>query len=766
MQDDLVQIFLEECDDIFIEFESDLLKLETNSEDQDLINSCFRAAHSLKGNAATVGFENIKSFMHIVEDLMDKVRNGELLIDSEIIDNILKAVDLVKKYVATDLDNMDADDQKKKEKLVEYFSRHASGHLVREMTAAPPQKAPEQTDISETGQYEVTVTLEPDAFTAEDLPDLLSDLDQICQSMEVTPSIHIPAQVDDFDPKRCYTTWKIRINTDRPLQQIRDIFIWLRDEQRSLDIRALEDASSSPAAGAESVAVDNTAGELDFKNIEEKKLGDLLVEKKVIKPTQLQKMLNIQRQKNTQLGQLLVEEQLLTEKQLEELLKEQQQHNTRVKQSYVRVATQKLDSLVDLIGELVIEQSKIRQIFDNFDSVDEIKRANSLHSLEMLVDRLQNDVMQTRMVPIGPTFEQFKRVIRDLSNEQQKEVELVLAGQSTEIDKNVIEQISSPLKHLIRNSVDHGVEPEADRLAAGKPKSGHVYLSASHSGDSIIIRIRDDGKGLDRDTILKKAEEKGLVTAKERLSDREVYDYIFHPGFSTADKVTDVSGRGVGMDVVRKNVEQLNGKVTIDTVPGQGTTFEIKLPLTLSIMQGLKIRVGKHIYLLPMLSVSEMLSVTADKVKHIEERQEVVLVREDYVPIYRIQDLLGIDANRGRIEDGILVIVTSGAVPMALFVDEVLGEQQVVLKPLPERLKKNPAVSSGTILGDGSVSLILDVDGLKDATERRAAVALHSRQEDEQPEGGVVTAENKASPSLPAEEGDDSQTQTDGSPAD
>jgi two-component system chemotaxis sensor kinase CheA len=378
---------------------------------------------------------------------------------------------------------------------------------------------------------------------------------------------------------------------------------------------------------------------------------------------------------------------------------------------FVKLDTRKLDSLVDLVGELVIAQSMVVQ--DPTVQQSESRHlARCLRQLGRITTDLQRLAMSLRMVPIGRTFQRMTRLVRDLAAQQHKHVQLVIDGEETELDRNITEQLSDPLVHMIRNAIDHGIESPEERLKAGKPALGTIRLSAAHQRGGIVIEIRDDGKGLDRDRILAKGRERGLVKPNQNLTEAEVFGLIFAPGFSTAAVVTDLSGRGVGMDVVKRNVEKLRGKVEIESVAGQGTTFNVVLPLTLAIIDGMLVGVGEDRYIIPTLSVRESFRPTPGMVSTVQERGEVVSVRGRLTPVLRLGQHLG---RQGRVVDpteGIIVVVESGNAARGLLVDELLGKQEVVIKNLGETFRKQDLLAGAAILGDGSVGLILDVDTL------------------------------------------------------
>jgi len=378
----------------------------------------------------------------------------------------------------------------------------------------------------------------------------------------------------------------------------------------------------------------------------------------------------------------------------------------------IRVSVEKVDQLINLVGELVITQSMLAQTaqvgMNSDDGLDHEKLNERLQQLERNTRELQESVMSIRMLPVSSVFNRFPRLVRDLAGKLGKQIELRTIGEATEIDRGVIEKITDPLTHLIRNSVDHGIETEAEREAAGKPVKGIVTLSAYHQGGSVVIDISDDGRGLNRDKLLSKARERGVPVA-ENPTDQDVWQLIFAPGFSTAEAVTDVSGRGVGMDVVKRNIEQLGGRVELNSVTGKGTTISIRLPLTLAIMDGMSVGIGDQTYIVPLTAIIESLRPQAEDVKSVASRGRVVYVRGEYLPLVALHEVFCLTPKTDRPEQGILIIVDTEAGRHALFVDELLGQRQVVIKSLESNYRKVPGISAATIMGDGSVSMILDV---------------------------------------------------------
>ena len=486
------------------------------------------------------------------------------------------------------------------------------------------------------------------------------------------------------DPYTCYTQFSLDISTNSTLEQVQNIFLFVIDDN---DIN-ISDAKVSVQKE------DKIETQTETQVAEEIKK-----EEKSIEETKSQEE---------------TKEEIKTEQAKPQTSAAKSQASSSVKvqaPSTVRVDTRKLDSLMNLIGELVIAQSRIMQLTQSLDIDNGLKEAVS--SMDRTSRQIQEEVMNIRMMPVGPIFNQFHRYVRDLNLELNKEVKLVLKGETTEIDKNMLEQLSDPLKHIIRNSMDHGIErTKEERIARGKPEFGTITMSAAHQEGHVVIEVSDDGNGLNKERIYNKAIEKGLLSKDGKYSDAEIYRTIFSPGLSTAEKITDISGRGVGMDVVRANVEKMKGKIEIKSEEGKGSTFIIKLPLTLAIIEGITFALGEQIYIMPLISIIEQMKVKNEQIKPFEGRGEMIKIRDEYLPLIRLHKVFEIDTHIEDIDNGIVVVVEAGYRRCAIFVDELLDQQQVVIKSLDSAFSKHSGISGGTILGDGRIALIIDIQGL------------------------------------------------------
>jgi two-component system, chemotaxis family, sensor kinase CheA len=513
--------------------------------------------------------------------------------------------------------------------------------------------------------------------------------------------------------------------TEHPRREVEAVFLFVQDDSELTitEVEAKAEVEKNPDQPL-SPLTSTVASASTSENRPPKPLGEILVEEGVISPDALRHALSQQKR----LGEILVEQKAATPQQIAQALDKQRKleqaaQPKKVETASIRVDTEKIDKLINLVGELVITQSMLSDLGARF-AMDKLPVLQErISQLERNTREIQERVMAVRMLPIGTAFNRFPRLVRDLAAKNGKQIQLLMSGEETELDKTVMESIGDPLTHLVRNSADHGLETPEERKAAGKPEQGTVTLNAFHEGGSICIAVADDGRGLNRDKILAKATQQGLIGESEKLTDEQVWQLIFRPGFSTADKVTDVSGRGVGMDVVKRNIEGLGGTVAIRTELGKGTTFTLKLPLTLAIIEGMTVRVGPETYIVPLVSIVESIQPRPSAVKPVAGQGEVVNVRGAYCPVVRLGDVFGVKPDCDDPAKAILVILETEGERAAVMVDELLGQQQVVIKSLEKNFRKVDGMAGATILGDGTVAFILDVRGLLEAARRSEIVA-------------------------------------------
>ena len=706
--DEFISIFLSEANEIVEGLENDLVLLEDNKSDEDLLNKIFRSAHTLKSSAGTVGFTTMSELNHVAENLLEKVRSGKLDVTPTMITVLLEFLDTVKIMLQNIIDGKgEADGVNNIESLKAKIKAIADGNEIDASVQAPTTSSatttvkketqtstqaqaieePEKKEESSSGSnvFHISMSFKATIFdNGIDPLMFLNDLRDIgtISNLKIDSS-NVPPISALEDPYTCYTQFSLDISTNSTLEQVQNIFLFVIDDN---DIN-ISDAKVS------------VQKEDKIETQTETQVAEETKEEKTIEETKSQEE---------------TKEEIKTEQAKPQTSAAKSQASSSVKvqaPSTVRVDTRKLDSLMNLIGELVIAQSRIMQLTQSLDIDNGLKEAVS--SMDRTSRQIQEEVMNIRMMPVGPIFNQFHRYVRDLNLELNKEVKLVLKGETTEIDKNMLEQLSDPLKHIIRNSMDHGIErTKEERIARGKPEFGTITMSAAHQEGHVVIEVSDDGNGLNKERIYNKAIEKGLLSKDGKYSDAEIYRTIFSPGLSTAEKITDISGRGVGMDVVRANVEKMKGKIEIKSEEGKGSTFIIKLPLTLAIIEGITFALGEQIYIMPLISIIEQMKVKNEQIKPFEGRGEMIKIRDEYLPLIRLHKVFEIDTHIEDIDNGIVVVVEAGYRKCAIFVDELLDQQQVVIKSLDSAFSKHSGISGGTILGDGRIALIIDIQGL------------------------------------------------------
>ena len=692
--DEFISIFLSEANEIVEGLENDLVLLEDNKSDEDLLNKIFRSAHTLKSSAGTVGFTTMSELNHVAENLLEKVRSGKLDVTPKMITVLLEFLDTVKLMLQNIIDGKgEAEGVDNIESLKAKIKAIADGNEDIETAATQPKKeTPKAEEPKESAKEEVKAE-EPEksggsnAFHIDmgfkatifdngiDPLMFLNDLKAIgtIKNLKIDYS-NVPAISALEDPYTCYTQFALDLETNSTIEQVQNIFLFVIDDN-DINISEAKDGVQEEKSAPQPQAVEETKKEETPAPQETKQAEAKTEQPKPQAPAPKSASAKVQAP------------------------------------STVRVDTRKLDSLMNLIGELVIAQSRIMQLTQSLDIDNGLKEAVS--SMDRTSRQIQEEVMNIRMMPVGPIFNQFHRYVRDLNLELNKEVKLVLKGETTEIDKNMLEQLSDPLKHIIRNSMDHGIEKTKEaRIERGKPEFGTITMSAAHQEGHVVIEVSDDGNGLNKEKIYNKAIEKGLLSKDGKYTDAEIYRTIFSPGLSTAEKITDISGRGVGMDVVRANVEKMKGKIEIKSEEGKGSTFIIKLPLTLAIIEGITFALGEQIYIMPLISIIEQMKVKNEQIKPFEGKGEMIKIRDEYLPLIRLHKVFDIDTQVDDIDKGIVVVVEAGYRRCAIFVDELLDQQQVVIKSLDSAFSKHSGISGGTILGDGRIALIIDIQGL------------------------------------------------------
>lgn len=708
--DQFKDAFFEEAAEHLAIIEEGLLQLEQHPEDLDLLNKIFRSAHSIKGASGMFGFDAVAQFTHKMETLLDLLRGGKKSVTPNVTDLLLKSTDCLKRLMEGVKLNAPVDENIVQRLLTELASASAAegaGASVASPTSAAEPSA------SSGKAYDIRWT-PPEWLFRRGLDPLqiFKELTRIGRLSRVNVDTSRLPDLNGMNPETCYLSWTMRLETAASLKEVESVFEFVR-EDGELSIEAVKVSDGSPAVTGTDVQRETENAMPEFSEGRTKSIGEILVESGAVSKEALERALSQQKR----VGEILIEQKAATPQQIEQALQKQRQMEVaaqakKADTTSIRVDTAKIDKLINLVGELVITQSMLSDLGTRFEMGQIHVLLERIAQLERNTREIQERVMSIRMVPIGTTFSRFPRLVRDLAGKLGKKINLVLSGEETELDKTVIEAIGDPLTHLVRNAADHGLETPEERLANNKPEIGVIKLHAFHEGGNICITVEDDGRGLNRDKILAKAVKQGLVSDGTILSDDQIYQLIMKPGFSTADKVSDLSGRGVGMDVVKRNIELLGGTVSIRTQYGKGTAFTLKLPLTLAIIEGMTIRVGRETYIVPMLSILESIQPKPEAVKTVVGKGELIDVRGTYLPLIRLYEVFdGQPEYRDPTKAIVLIVETEGE-RVAMMVDEILGQQQVVIKSMEQNFRKVQGIAGATILGDGTVGFILDVRGL------------------------------------------------------
>jgi two-component system chemotaxis sensor kinase CheA len=703
------QVFFEETGEHLNEMEQQLLSLDVDNPDPDDLNAIFRAAHSIKGGSGTFGFTDMTGVTHILESLLDRIRKGELAIRPEMIDAFLEARDVLGAQLSGHQNNTEVDEQAAKD-VCEKLSQ-----LAKDVTAPQSLPPPAQVPVQPAETVQAAAVKQTFRIEFTPTPAALEQglkLDELFDSLRALGSLDVTECPASETCPRC---WKMSLVSEADEAAILECFDFFAEPDQ-VKI-ALEGTTPT-------VEEDLGYGFFDElpktqEQIEEEQGFGFFTEL----PESQEQIEQKQGYGFFQEIKQPVAEAAAPQAEAEaDSAPTPEHHPTRratdraaapaaQADASIRVSVEKVDQLINLVGELVITQAMLAQTAANVDPVIYERLLNGMATLERNTRDLQESVMSIRMMPIGFVFSRFPRVVRDLAGKLGKKVELLTVGEGTELDKSLIEKLADPLTHLVRNSLDHGIEMPEQRAAAGKPEKGTITLRASHQGGNIMIEVLDDGAGLNRAKILAKAREKGIPVS-DNMSDQDVFGLIFAPGFSTADVVTDVSGRGVGMDVVKRNISEMGGQVEIDSALGHGTRIIIRLPLTLAILDGMSIAVGGEIFIMPLTFIAESLQPAEQDIKTVSGTGQVVHVRGEYIPLIALYKIFGMTPKVTDPSKGIVVLLEAEGRKAAMFVDELVGQHQVVIKSLETNYRKVPGVSGATIMGDGRVALILDVGTL------------------------------------------------------
>lgn len=687
------ETFFDEADELLADMEQILLNVDIDQPDPDQLNAIFRAAHSIKGGAGTFGcFGQLADTTHLLENLLDAIRQGELALRKDMIDLFLETKDVLTEQVAAYRDSQEPDQEAYERicaQLRELALEHKGGPATVPASSQPPSDQPPATESASAapqsaaaagdGVYAVHI----ERIQARDAEALLAEmhlLGEVLRHEQGADTLSVwlktTCSADDLEAVCCFI-----VNQDQ-----------IRIVSESVETTVESDAGDSPEAVKPAGAAQDAA-----------------------EPEPAAEPAPAAGAASTESAS----------KESARPAKPEAGRKPAKESGTLRVGVEKVDQIINLVGELVITQAMLVQTASTLDPVEHDRLLNGIEQLERNARDLQESVMSIRMMPMDYVFSRFPRVVRESASRLGKQIKLTTKGQATELDKSLIERIIDPLTHLVRNSLDHGIETPDKRIAAGKDPEGHLTLSAQHSGGQIIIEVTDDGAGLNRDRILAKAIQQGFPV-NESTPDDELWQLIFAPGFSTADKVTEISGRGVGMDVVRRNIQGMGGHIQLTSRAGQGTTTRIVLPLTLAILDGMTVQVGEEVFILPLSNVSESIQPTEDQLHSISEGDNVLHVRGEYLPLISLREVFDVQGAQTEITRSIAVILQAEESRFALLVDHLVGQQQVVVKNLEANYRKIPGISAATILGDGSVALIVDVFALLRMTRNKPAVTATS----------------------------------------
>jgi two-component system chemotaxis sensor kinase CheA len=728
--------FFEESFEALDSMEAALLKLDIGAPEPELVNTIFRVAHSIKGGSATFGFSDIASFTHSLETLLDELRSGGMQVTLAISDLLLKSVDVMRAMLKSTQAKQPLDMQRvsdlqfdleliiaqKNATPAPTTVPEAIAHLAAapapaaHAAAAPPSAAAPGWEISFRPYHELFAR-------GNDPLRMMRELAELGELTVRVDTSALPAFAA-LEPQSCYLAWQIDLDGDVAEDAIKQVFEWaegdcdlkLRRKGEPTGVSGIAAPAETPAV-APTATVTNTAS-TPAASVSDSAVADAILSGKAPAADEPAAPAPAAAPAAPAPATTAPATPALA------AVKDAKPDSpvTAIGDSgSIRVSVEKIDELMNTVGELVITQAMLSQLGGAMEGPHAEKLRAGLAQLERNTRELQESVMRVRMLPISFVFSRFPRMVRDIAQRLGKQIDLKLTGEQTELDKTVLEKIGDPLVHLVRNSIDHGIEMPEARIAAGKAAAGTVHLDACHRGGNIAVEVSDDGGGLDKERILAKARQRGLVGQNDVLTDEQIHDLIFLPGFSTAEKTTDLSGRGVGMDVVRRNVKELGGKIELRSERGKGSRFIITLPLTLAIVDGQSVAVGSETYIIPLISIVESMRLKETSISRLSGHNEVFSFRGDYLPIIRLHELFGVEPRAKALHEGLVVIAEGDGRRVGLFVDDLLGQQQVVIKSLEANYGHVEGVSGATILGDGSVALILDVTGIIAAASMRAA---------------------------------------------
>ncbi|MEO9901871.1 MAG: chemotaxis protein CheA [Parasphingorhabdus sp.] len=656
--------FFEECNEILADLEVHLTQLQEEALDNEGLNAVFRAAHSIKAGAGAFGFTDLVNFTHSFEALLDKMRDGEIDQTPQVADLLVRGGDVLAELVSAAQENRSVAPDFGAEVLAQVHDLLGSGQKPKDATAGPG--AQQASSISGMGSWTIRLTPNVDLFKNATEPLLLIRELREMGSLKVTCDRSQLPPLRKLDPELAYFSWRFELESECSRENIEEVFEFVDDTCEIVIEQATssEEEAKSPEAPAKDAPVQPQVSSPE-KNVETKESAPAGKKAKAAAA------------------------------------------------SSIRVELGRIDRLVNTVGELVITQAMLAQELADLTADNERQPIAGQEELANLTRELQECVMAIRMQPVKSVFARMPRLVRDLSGKLGKKINLRMSGEHTEVDKTIIEELADPLTHMIRNSIDHGLETPAERVAAGKPEEGTIDLSAAHVGGNIVISISDDGAGINRERVLAIAIDKGIVQPDAHLSDQEIDELIFAPGFSTAEEVTDISGRGVGMDVVRRNIVSLGGRIQVQSQPGYGTRLNMLIPLTLAVLDGMIVAVGNQRYILPITSIVESFRPSPSQMRRLDDWTQVVQIRGEFIRIVRLCDLFNVENATHDPTQGLVVLTeVAGGGKIGITVDELIGQQQIVIKSLNDNFDPVPGISGATILGNGKVALILDIEQL------------------------------------------------------
>lgn len=724
--DEIIIAFVQESDELLTNMEDLLLSLESNPQDTEALNGIFRAVHTIKGSAGMFGFDWIVKFSHVLENLLDSMREGKVAANKEIIENLLVSKDYLSSIVKIYTDSTELTEEKIAQgeillSKLKPFLLNNDSKSEKEIEKNKLEKSQEQHQDEVPGiqSKDFHISLRPSKQAFINALDPYSFIKYTNQVGTIEFIKTIITELPDWnlwDPESCYLGFEIRLSSTKTVDEIRKVFEFLEYDSKILILQP-------------NASIEDVVNHLQTLSEDEILISNILTEMKTLTQNELIEVLEsfqsrLSGIKTKSLNQFL-------NKERENTKNDTKLDSQKSVSSTLRVDSHKIDHLINKVGELVVSEANLSIVLQN---LEDSTVTESLHSVSRLINEIREISLKLRMVPIGESFNKYHRIVRDLGSELSKKVNLHIHGGETELDKSVVEKLSDPMVHLIRNAVDHGLETVKERLQYSKEETGNVYLNAFHDTGSIVIEISDDGKGVNTEKVLRKAIEKGILSPDSEPSTDEIHKLLFHPGFSTADQITNISGRGVGLDVVQKNIEALRGSIQLFSKPGEGTKFTIRLPLTLAIIDGFLVSAGKDLYVIPLDLVRECVEFKFENENN-DTSGNYFNLRGKVLPYTRLDYFFHNEVKKNEREN--IVITEYQGNRIGLVVDKLYGEIQTVIKPLAKVFSDIRGIGGSTTLGDGRIALILDVADLHESLKNLQGIKFDKVNIDTH-EGGAL----------------------------